>query len=301
MTAIGIDVGGTNVRVAVVDETGTLLAQSRARTPMTDGRALAAVVAQLVAEHDASLPIGMGIAGGVDRQGIVNFGPNLGAIEGTQLREHLTRELGRDVVIANDASVAVWGEHVVGAGQGHTDVVMVTLGTGVGGGAVVDGRLLVGRGLGGELGHTIIAQGGRRCSCGNDGCLEMYAAGRQFALGERSSEQVVDAARAGDQEAVRHVHEIGRWLGIGVHNVVATFDPSVVLIGGGAGQAAFDLLVGTVEETVAELILGRPHRTPPPIRPAQLGDDAGVVGAALLALDHAARSGATQTATGAAS
>lgn len=288
MRAIGIDVGGTNVRVALVDEGGTVLEQSRGSTPPGDVRGLAAVMGRLVAEHDPDLPVGLGIAGGVSDDGVLVFGPNL-RMEGEQVRAPLEHAVGRPLVIANDASVAAWGEHRVGAGRGHPDLVLLTIGTGIGSGAVIEGRLLTGaHDVGAELGHTVVHAGGDLCPCGNRGCLEAYGAGRRFATGDRSSEEVVEAALAGDAAALEHLAGIGRWLGIGVHNAVAVFDPEVVLIGGGAGQAAFDVVVGSIESTLAALLVGRGHRPPPPVRRAALGDDAGVVGAALLALDRAA-------------
>lgn len=294
MRAIGIDVGGTNVRVAVVADTGDVVTQRRASTPK-EAEALAEIIGELVGEHDDGLPVGMGLAGGVDRDGTLVLGPNLG-MEGAQVRAPLEEAVGRGIVIANDASVAAWAEHKVGAGRGHQNVLLVTIGTGVGGGAVVAGHLLVGsHGLGGEFGHIVIEDGGRACSCGNRGCLEAYAAGRRFGMGDRHAGEVAAAALAGDDEAVAHVAEVGRRLGVGVSSLVNAFDPGVVLIGGGAGQGAFDAIVGPVRDTLASLLIGRGRRRPPRVAKAALGDDAGVVGAALLAIEHADGTGAHET------
>jgi glucokinase len=286
--AIGIDVGGTNLRVAVVAADGTVHEQSRAATPDGDVATLARTIGELVAELPGDLPVGMGLAGAVDGDGVLVFGPNLG-MEGEQVRAPVEEAIGRPFVVANDASVAALAEHHVGAATGLDDVVLVTVGTGIGGGVVVDGRLLVGaHGIGGELGHIIIAHGGAPCSCGNRGCFEAYAAGRHFSPDHRQAGEVADAAMAGDAAAQAHIDGAARWLGVGIHGLVATFDPAMVVIGGGAGQAVFDAAIGTVRDTVAELLVGRGHRQPPPIVRAALGDDAGVVGAALLALDRVA-------------
>lgn len=289
MTAIGVDIGGTNVRVALVDRDGTVVEQGRAATPVGDAAALARVVGRLVGEYDDDLPVGVGIAGAVDGEGLLSFGPNL-RMAGQAIRGPFAEAIGRTPVIANDASVGAWGEHVVGAGRGHDDVVLVTIGTGVGGGVVTGGQLLVGgRGAGGELGHVIVRADGDVCTCGNRGCLEAYSSGRHYGTAERSPAETVEAARSGDDGALAHVNAAARWLGIGIHGFVAAFDPTIVLVGGGAGQAVFDLVADTVRTTLAGLLVGRGHRSAPPVERAALGDDAGVVGAALLALARADR------------
>lgn len=297
MTAIGIDVGGTNVRSAVVAADGTVRRQQRdatpdlGLTPATRVARLASVIGELVARldtDDATLPVGVGIAGAVDDDGVLVFGPNLG-IEGHQVRAPIEEAVGRTVAFVNDASAATWAEHRVGGGAGLDDVVLLTLGTGVGGGAVVGGVLLEGaHGIAGEFGHTIVREGGARCPCGRRGCLEAYAAGARFALDDRPGSDVVVAAGQGDERARAHLDGVARWLGVGIANAVASFDPAVVLIGGGAGQKVFDGIADVLRVTLDELLVGSGHRPAPPIRAATLGDDAGVVGAALLALDRAA-------------
>lgn len=278
--ALGIDIGGTNVRVATVDGDGGVTDLRRAPTPR-DVDALVATVVELVAGR--GLPVGVGIAGGVTADGTLCGAPNLG-IDGAPVGRLLAEALGRPAVVVNDATAATWAEHVVGAARGVDDVVMLTLGTGVGGGVVLDGRLLRGHGgLGGELGHVIVHEGGVLCNCGNRGCLEAYASGSAMVLGDRNASELAAAARAGDEAAARHLEQVGTWLGVGIAGLVAVLDPALVVVGGGAGEAAFDAVVPAARIALADRLFGRPRRRPPEIVPASLGDRAGVVGAALLA------------------
>lgn len=283
--ATGIDIGGTNVRVARVTADGEVTPVGRAATPFGDAEALVDVVAELHGETDG--PVGIGVAGGITASGVLCGAPNLG-MEGAPFGDMLTARLGRPAAIVNDANAAAWAEHAVGAGQGVDDLVLLTLGTGVGGGAVLGGRLLRGgSGLAAEFGHMVVREGGAQCGCGNHGCLEAYASGRAMAMGDRRASELAEDARAGDPIAEAHMTRIGTWLGIGLANLVNALDPSLLLIGGGAGTAAFDLLAPAAEEALAARLFGRAHRSPPPLAVAELGDDAGVVGAALLALDEA--------------
>lgn len=285
--AIGVDVGGTNVRVAHVGADGVVDEVRRAPTPFGDAAALVATVGDLVG--DATGPVGVGVAGGATADGTLRGGPNLG-MDGAAIGPMLAARLGRPATIINDADAATWAEHRVGAGTGVEDLVMLTVGTGVGGGVVVGDRLLRGStGLGAELGHIIVHEGGAPCACGNLGCLEAYASGSAMALQGRRGSEVAAAARAGDEAASAHLERVGTWLGIGIATLVNVFDPQVVLIGGGAGSAAFGELLPATEAAMRARIFARDHREAPPIVRARLGDDAGVIGAALLALEEARR------------
>ena len=281
--ATGVDIGGTNVRVARVGPEGRTSDLERAATPVGDVEALADVVAELL--DGTTGPVGVGIAGATTAEGVLCGAPNLGGIDGAPLGELLAERLGRRPTVLNDADAATWAEHRLGAGRGVDDVVMLTLGTGVGGGAVLGGRLLRGSGgLAAEFGHMIVREGGAVCSCGNHGCLEAYASGSAMAMGERNASDLARAAREGDEIAAAHLARIGTWLGIGLATLVNALDPAMLVIGGGAGSATFDVVAPAAEEALAARLYGRPHRSAPPLVRAQLGDDAGVVGAGLVAL-----------------
>lgn len=284
--AIGVDIGGTNVRVAAVAVDGTVRDVQRAPTPYGDAARLVTTVAELV--DGLPGPIGVGIAGGITADGALCGAPNLG-LDGVRIGALLADALGRGVTVTNDADAAVWGEHQLGAGRGVDHLVLLTLGTGVGGGAVVDGALLRGAtGLAGEFGHIIVDEGGAPCPCGNRGCLEAYASGTAMATGDRDAREVVAAARGGDQEAVAHLAAVGTWVGVGLASLVAVLDPARIVLGGGAGEAAFDQVAPAAREALAERLFARARRDPPPLVAAELGDRAGVVGAALLALAEVA-------------
>jgi glucokinase len=182
MASIGVDVGGTNIRAGFVDDTGTIVDQHRTGTP-DDGRERMKAIVDLVTElatrtGATGVPVGVGAAGLVDLAGRVRYAPNLDWRD-APLRDDLTAALGVDVRVENDAAAAAWGEYKVGAAQHAVGgALMLTLGTGVGGGLIMDDRLVRGAtGIGGEFGHMIIAEGGPRCPCGNRGCLEAMASG----------------------------------------------------------------------------------------------------------------------------
>lgn len=283
---VGADIGGTSIRVAPVAADGTVGEVRRARTPHGDAAAMADLVAEL--RGDADGPVGVGVAGGTLADGTLCGAPNLG-IDGVPFGDLLAERLGRRATVVNDADAAAWAEFRVGAGRDVDHMVMLTLGTGVGGGAVVDGRLLRGAtGLAAELGHVVVHEGGAPCACGNRGCLEGYASGTAMGMDGRPAAEVGAAAREGDVEAAAHLRRVGTWLGVGLAGLCNALDPALVVIGGGAGSALFDLVVPSAREALAERIFARALREPPPIVPAELGDHAGVVGAALLATEEAA-------------
>jgi glucokinase len=312
---IGVDVGGTKVAAGVVDEQGEVVRLVRRRTPSTSVDQTADVVAEVVAELRAGgeagavevSAVGLGAAGWVDadrRQ--VMFAPNL-AWRGEPLRDRVLERVGLPVVVENDGNAAAWAEHRFGAGRGEPDLLLVTVGTGIGSGLVLDGRLLRGRfGAAGEPGHVRVVPGGRRCGCGNRGCWEQYVSGRALTREAREladvrpseaprllelaggraemiqGPDVTRAAKAGDHAALEAFDVVGTWLGQGLADLAAVLDPGVFVVGGGVAEAG-GLLLGPARRAYAERLSGRGHRPPAEIRLAELGNLAGLVGAADLA------------------
>lgn len=305
--AVGIDVGGTKTVGGLVRADGEVVARRRVPTPPEGGEAVTRAIASLARElwgADGPVPVGVGAAGVFDRDGMLRYSPNIRGWDEVPLRRDLTEALGVAVTVDNDANVAGWGEYRAGAGREvRGAMVMLTVGTGIGGGLVQDGRLVRGaHGMAAEFGHLVIAEGGPRCGCGNLGCLEAMASGT--AIGRTAAERlaaggvhsalvgevaptgkaVTLAAQAGDTFARDVLAECGRWLGVGIASLVNALDPDVVVVGGGAMQAG-ELLLGPAREAAGARVIGHGHRPPTPVVAAALGDDAGMVGAALLALD----------------
>lgn len=323
--AVGVDVGGTKVAAGLVGGDGTVIARSRTGTPAQDADAVVELIAtawhDLAGSRDAPVPLGVGAPGIIDRAGVVRYAPNV-ALAGYPLRATLAERLGIPVTVANDANAAAWGEYRAGAGQAAAaeadqavaagpglaaaadSLLLLTVGTGVGGGLVEGGRLVTGAtGMGAEFGHIIVAEGGPACPCGNRGCLEAVASGSAIermaaeavaagdvpassALhrrGELTGERVTAAAEDGDATAVAVLATAGHWLGVGIATLVNALDPALVVIGGGAMQAG-ELLLAPARQAFHQRLFGRGHRNPPAVVPAQLAGDAGLVGAALLAL-----------------
>lgn len=310
MLTIGVDVGGTKVAAGVVDESGRILARVRRRTPSANPSdvedVIASCVVELRSEHDVTA-VGVGAAGFIDSgRARVLFAPNL-SWRDEPLRDAIQARVDLTVVVENDANAAAWAEHRFGAGRGEADLVVVTVGTGIGGGIVLDGRLHRGRfGIGAEFGHMQMVPGGRRCGCGQSGCWEQYCSGRALlreareiadvrrGYGERLLElgggrpegieavEVTQAAREGDQAALDCFEEIGSWLGQGLADLAAVLDPGVFVVGGGVADAG-ELLLDPARRTFAQRLTGTGSRPVAEIRLASLGNDAGMVGAADLA------------------
>lgn len=308
--AIGIDIGGTKVAAGVVDDNGVVLAVARRRTPSRDPEHLVDVVTELVrqllADHQVSA-VGVGAAGFVDvERKTVLFSPNLPGWRDAALRDHIADRVDLPVYIENDANCAAWGEYRFGAGEEQRDVVLLTVGTGIGSGLVIDGTLYRGMfGIAGEAGHIRVVPGGRQCGCGNLGCWEQYCSGTALvrAAKEIATERPDDGARLvelagsveaidgptvtraaseGDPAALDCFEEIGRWLGQGVADLAAILDPSRFVIGGGVSDAG-DLLLRPATETFASVLTGRGHRPMAEMVRARLGSEAGLIGAADLA------------------
>jgi glucokinase len=307
---IGVDIGGTKVAAGVVDEEGAIIAMTRRDTPADDPMrtedVIADAVRELVARHEVAA-IGLGAAGFVDAaRSTVLFAPNL-AWRDEPLRAAMEERLGLPAIVENDANAAAWAEARFGAGRGEDYVVVVTVGTGIGGGIVVEGQLLRGRfGVAAEIGHINIVPDGRRCGCGLQGCWEQYASGR--ALVQEAYDQAVaspalaqdllrraggeplaitgpivtQAAQAGDVAALQCFDEVGRWLGRGMAQLAAILDPGVFVIGGGV-SAAGDLLREPAMHAYRKHLTARGHRPTADVRIAEMGQEAGIVGASDLA------------------
>ena len=308
-TAIGVDVGGTKIGCGVVDAGGRVHDREQVPTPTGGPATLAAiqsVVRALLGRNPDVAAVGVGAAGLVEWPGgLVRWAPHNG-YRNLPLREVLAATTGLPVVVDNDANAAAWAESRLGAGHGADDLVLLTVGTGIGTGLVLDGRIYRGSsGLAAELGHTIVDVDGAPCSCGNAGCLETVASGS--ALGRYGREaagadpdgaiaqlaggpaavtgmHVSLAAEAGDKVALSLFERLGFWLGVGVANAVTTFDPAIVVIGGGL-SAAGELLLVPARTSTERFVHGRAQRRLPPLVTAGLGPAAGLVGAATIALE----------------
>jgi glucokinase len=308
--AIGVDVGGTKVAAGVVDDDGHILARLRRPTPSLSPADTAATVAELVAQLRDGHPVaavGIGAAGFIDAErSTVLFAPNL-AWRREPLRDRVAEQVGLPVVVENDANAMAWAEHKFGGGRGEPYLVAVTIGTGIGGGLVLGGRLYRGRwGLGAEVGHMRVVPDGRRCGCGNRGCWEQYCSGRALTREARElaavspaatsrllelaggdiekifGPEITQAAREGDPTAIECFTEIGTWLGQGLADLAAILDPGAFVVGGGVAEAG-ELLLDPARRRFAAALTGRGHRPMPAVRAARLGNDAGLVGAADLA------------------
>ena len=290
---IGVDVGGTKVAAGVVDDAGHVVERVRRATPSSQYPAMLGAIADAVGELAGRHPVtgvGLAIAGNVDRAGSsVLFSPHL-PLAGEPLREDLQRVTGLPVVLDNDANAAAWAEYRFGA-HGHDDLLMVTLGTGLGAGLVLGGQLYRGAfGYAGEAGHVLVEVDGRPCPCGATGCLERYASGTALltayveAGGEASvaGPAITEAARSGSSPALAAYRSVGWWLGYGLASLVAVLDPGVIVVGGGL-VAAGELLLGPAREALAGSVTGGGRRPLPALHPARMGNDAGMEGAADLA------------------
>jgi glucokinase len=293
--SVGVDIGGTKMLAGVIDPQGRVLARARAETPpraepadVVEDRIIA-LVGQLAAGHDVG-NVGIGAAGFVDRRGTVAFAPHL-SWRGEPLADKLRMRLGLPVAVDNDANVTALAELRLGAARGRRDVVCVTLGTGIGGGVVLDGQLRRGaHGHAGEFGHVTVQPGGRSCPCGQRGCWERYCSGTALAVAARAAgapDDVVgngltQAALEGQPWATRAFEEVGGWLGHGLAGVCAALDPDRVIVGGGLA-AAGELLLKPARAVLAERLVGAAYRRIPDVTVTELGPDAGFIGAALLA------------------
>lgn len=306
--AIGIDVGGTKILGVVVDrdDPTEVLALDRMDTPSESGAVLDAVekMTGRLGQAQRIDAVGLGIAGLVDRDGVLHVGPHLPTFLGKPLRAEVATRLGLPVSVDNDATCAAWGEHRAGAAAGFTESVCVTLGTGIGAGLVSRGRPIRGaHGFAGEAGHMIVDPAGPVCPCGRRGCWERLGSGSglgRFArdaaeagrldralelaggdLAALRGEHVSQAAHEGDEQALELLRSFAWWVAVGIANLVTLLDPGVVVIGGGLIRIG-DPLLDPVREHYEGLVMASHIRPDVRIVPAQLGERAGAIGAALL-------------------
>jgi glucokinase len=304
MQVIGIDVGGTKVEVSTIVD-GRAIAPQERPTPLDDSAAVIDAIEELtrqVIEKDGPPEvIGVGVPSQVDwATGMVVSSVNI-PLEGVRLSDELERRFGVPVFVDNDANVAALAEAQLVEGGPTRHLVMLTLGTGVGGGVIIDGRVFRGAtGLGAELGHMVIEADGRPCpgrTCPNRGCIEAYCSGTALEKeAGMSGEEVEAAARAGDSVALAHLTDLGRWLGVGISNFVNIFEPEHIVLGGGLGASASDLFLDTaIEEARSRALRAGFERVKFSL--AKGGSDAGVIGAGVLAQkEHALAVGERDTA-----
>lgn len=306
---VGVDVGGSKVLAAVVSPTGDVVRSVLARTP---GRLVDAAVVEdvmtdavrSVADGEDIAAIGVAAAGFVDQSGErVVFAPHL-PWRGEQLRGRLAERWGVPVALDNDANCTAVAEATYGVAGGDGTTVVVTMGTGIGGAILVEGRVLRGRnGMAGEFGHMRVVPDGQPCECGGRGCWEQYASGGALVRYARAQiglepsvlteacggdpdrltgPMVTDAAGDGDLVARQAFGSVGHWLGVGLANLVAALDPHRIVVGGGV-SAAGDRLLDPARVELERSVVAAGHRAVPPVLAARLGPEAGAVGAAELA------------------
>lgn len=307
---VGFDIGGTKIVAGVVDGSGNVLDRVRGATPSKDPVATEDVIVELVTQLAARwdvAAVGIGAAGFVDAsRSTVLFAPHL-AWRREPLRDAVQRRLRIPVVVENDANAAAWAEWRFGVGRGEDHLLCVNLGTGIGGAIIHGGTLYRGKyGVAGEFGHMVVMPGGHRCECGNRGCWEQYASGnalgreaRELAAADSPVAQsllaraggdvsritgvlIAEMARDGDPAAIELFEEVGSWLGIGIANLAAAFDPGMVIVGGGVCEAGEHLLA-PARAAYHRALTGRGYRPEARIEAAALGNGAGLVGAADLA------------------
>jgi len=311
--SVGVDVGGTKILAIAVDEEGRRVG-TEVRRPTPRGAdalfdALVGVISEVRAHAGEIEAIGVGVPGLVDRDGRLAVGPNLPGIANLSIRDELHARTQLPVAVDNDATCATWAEVKLGAARGASEAFMVTLGTGIGGGVVTQGKLQRGaNGFAGEPGHMVVDPKGPPCPCGRRGCWERFASGsglgrlardaaesghggRFLALAggdpdDVRGEHVTKAAMEGDSAALDVFREFGWWAALGIANLVNLLDPSVVVVGGGLVGAG-EIVMHPIRDAFPSLVLAAEHRPKVDIVPAQLGNDAGAIGAALIGFDRA--------------
>jgi glucokinase len=308
MHAIGIDIGGTKIAGALVDAHGKIVLEERVPSPAGDPEAMVDAVVGLIERLSANHEVigaGVAAAGFIDAdQSTIIYAPNI-SWRNEPFKAKLEAKLDIPVIIENDANAAGWAEYRYGAGRGYKHMIMLTIGTGVGGAVIADSHMLRGGfGIAGELGHLRVVPDGLACGCGQHGCLESYAsgsallraakelaasgdpAGKRFReieteAGQLTGLEVYKAILENDEGALRLLSDLGSWLGQAIGSLVAVLDPEVVVIGGGV-SAAGDLLLNPIREAYLAHLPARGYRPELKITTAEFVNDAGVVGAADL-------------------
>jgi glucokinase len=305
---IGVDLGGTNLRIAAVNGDGAVVAETRVHTPADLSGVVSAISHAVDAITQQAGPvsaIGVGAAGLVDREGVVHYAPNLPMMRTSPVRELVADAVRLPAVVDNDANVAAWGEACHGAARGHRDALVITLGTGVGGGIIVDGRIYRGaHGFGAEVGHWQFDPAGAMCACGERGHWEAAASGT--ALGRLARERASSGAApgvlaraggdasavdghhvgasavAGEPDGVAILGEYAHQVALGLVGLANILDPDVIVVAGGLVELG-EVLLAPIRAAFDHHLEGAAFRPDVPIVAAELGEQAGVVGAAALA------------------
>ncbi|MBT0665863.1 ROK family protein [Geobacter pelophilus] len=300
---VGIDVGGTNLRFALVGADGEIVARRRIATPMNRAAFLSKLnenvgfMATELSGAGSLTGVGIGMPGLIAPSGQILSSVNLQHCAGLNLESELQAVTGLPVAVVNDANAAACGEHRFGAGRPFRTFIMITIGTGIGGGLVLDGNLWTGvDGFAGEFGHLTVVPDGRACPCGNHGCVEQYSsatallaiAGEQgIMIRDASVEALAALATAGDAQAIALFRDAGRYLGAAAAAVVNLLNPAAIIIGGGVA-ASFALMQSSMRAEI-DLRAYRPSAAGVTIIKGELNDDAGVLGAAAVALERFSR------------
>lgn len=310
---VGIDLGGTNIVAGVVDEQYNILAKASTKTncPRPDreiARDMAKMAIQAVENAKLTMDqiewIGIGTPGIANsRDGIIEYSNNLGFVN-TPMVKYIQEDIDKPVFVENDANAAAYGEFVAGAAKGANNAVCITLGTGVGGGIIIDGKIYAGSNFAGaEIGHTVISVDGPQCTCGRKGCFEVFSSATGLIRmtkesmaknpdssmhklvaersGKVSARIAFDAMRMGDAAAKAVVDDYIKYLTAGITNTINTFQPDILCIGGGVCNEG-DALLLPVKELVAKEVYTRNSKQNAQIVIAKLGNDAGIIGAAFL-------------------
>jgi glucokinase len=286
--AAGIDVGGTKCLGVIIDADGDITSERdiklQVRQPTPHASKLVETLESLAADLGEYATLGVGVPGLITHEGVMRASPNIVGSVDVEVGPELSKRLGRHVHVDNDGNLAALAEWRYGAGRGSRNMWMVTLGTGIGGGHVLNGVVERGvNGFAGEVGHMVVNPDGPRCTCGRKGCWEVFASGRglgMLASGE-PGESVIQRAREGEADAVTVLEVYARWVAIGLSNLTNISDPDVIVIGGGVSEAA-DVVMPIIRRWFVELLYSPEQRRHPDLRVAQLGEHAGAIGAALL-------------------
>jgi len=290
---IGVDVGGTNLRFAVVNRDGSLLARVSEPTDAASGCApflarLLAILDRLKGEAEEGggriAAVGIGVPGLISNEGVVRSCVNFASLQGLNLAQAVSCGIGVPVLALNDANACAIGEQRFGAGRGYRSSLMLTIGTGVGAGLILDGRLWTGvDGVAGEFGHITVEPNGRLCGCGNRGCVEQYASATAISAQRGGAAAVALRARQGDAEAAALFEQAGSYLGIAAAGVVNLLNLEAIILGGGVAES-FELLATPMRREMLARSFAIPGARVRVLK-GELGDDAGVLGAAAIAFD----------------
>lgn len=282
MKHVGIDVGGTKCFGVLVDSHGIVLKEVRYSTPHASE--LIDLLEKMFHELGGETTVGIGVPGLITADGVIKASPNMKGAHNIAVGPELRARLGIAVHVENDATVAAFGEWKSGAAIGARDAVMVTLGTGIGGGIVMGGQLQRGaNGFAGEIGHMVVERDGIECPCGRRGCWERYASGSALKMlsGGVDGQAVFEKFHAGDPDAIATVNTFATWIAEGLASLTNICDPEVIVIGGGVIES-FASRIDVLEEKFSSSLYSSEMRPHPRLAPAALGERAGAIGAALI-------------------